>query len=400
MFDKIPVIKVKEVFIGELTFVMDDDSLSTCLPHFKTKMSHALIVLDTDGKYTGILNQRSIRRSKLDPSSMKVKALMRSAPLVQLNDSIGEAARLMIENQIMQIPVFAGKKLKGLITSDRIIESIVDSNYGQMRIEQIMTKNPLVISQNDSVGEVLNLFKEHGISHAPVTHDDRLRGIVSIQDIIDVVYRSRSRQTKGERVGEKVDITNIIVNGIMRYPVVTISPEDTLKICWKKMFDYNVSCLVVARNDKVLGIVTKKDFLELFAQATLQTRRFTVQFSVKPDVRIAQGDRKVMMKAYKSFTERYKEVMGSGTLFVYIKCFGSASKSRQLVQCRFQFRTTRGLFYSSSEAWSSTDAFLLALDRLERRVLQSKEMELNPEYVRRHIEDHLSSEIMVDKRGD
>ncbi len=393
MFDKIPIIKVKEVFIGELTFVMDNDSLSTCLPHFKTKMSQALIVQDTNGKYAGILNQRSIRRSKLDPSSMKVKALMRSAPLVQLNDSIGEAARLMIENQIMQIPVFVGNKLKGLITSDKIIESIVDSNYGQMRIEQIMTKNPLVISQNDTVGEVLNLFKEHGISHAPVIHDDRLRGIVSIQDIIDVVYRSRSRQTTGERVGEKVDITNIIVNGIMRFPVVTISPEDTLKICRKKMFDYNVSCLVVARNDKVLGIVTKKDFLELIAQATLQTRRFTVQFSVKPDVRIAQGDRKVMMKAYKSFTERYKEAMGSGTLFVYIKNFGSVSKSRQLVQCRFQFRTARGQFYSSSEAWGSTDAFLLALERLERRVLQSKEMELDSEYVRRYIEDHLMSEI-------
>lgn len=393
MFDKIPIIKVKEVFTSELAFVRENDSISTCLPHFKTKMSQALIVQDTDGKYAGIIDQKSIRRSKLDPSSMKVKALMRSAPLVQLNDSIDEAARLMIENQIMQIPVFAGKKLKGLITSDKIIESIVDSNYGQMRIEQIMTKKPLVTSQTDTVGEVLSLFKEYGISHAPVIHDGRLRGIVSIQDIIDVVYRPRSRQTAGERVGEKVDITNITVDGIMRFPVVTISPVETLKICRKKMFDYNVSCLIIASNDKVLGIVTKKDFLELIAQATLQTRRFTVQFSVKPDVRIAHDARKIMMEAYKSFTEKYREALGSGTLFVYIKSYGSASESRQLVQCRFQFRTAKGLFYSSSEAWGSTDAFLLALDRIERRVLQSKEMELDPEYVRRHIEDHLSSEI-------
>jgi CBS domain-containing protein len=298
----------------------------------------------------------------------------------------------MIESQIMQLPVFAGKKLKGLITSEQVIDSAVGGNQGQTRVVQLMTKKPLVVSKDETVGEVLNLFREHGISHSPVTHDGGLQGIVSIQDIIDIAYRSRNRQTSGERVGEKVDITDINVGGIMRFPVVTVDPEETLRNCTKKMSENDVSCLVVARNDRVLGIVTKKDFLELVAQTIPQTRPFTVQFSVKPDVRVRLDSQEVMIDAFESFAGKYEDALGSGILFVYIKSLGSGSKAHQLVQCRFQLRTTKGLFHSSSEAWGTIDAFLLALERLERRVIQSKEMELDSEYVRRHIEDYLSSE--------
>ncbi len=293
----------------------------------------------------------------------------------------------------MQLPVFAGKKLKGLITSDQVIDGAVVGSQGQTKVVQMMTEKPLVVSRGDTVGEVLNLFREHGISHTPVVHDGRLQGIVSIQDIIDIAYRSRSRQTLGERVGERVDITDINVEGIMRFPVVAVDPEETLRNCTKKMSETDVSCLVVARNDRVLGIVTKKDFLELVAQTIPQTRPFTVQFSVKPDVRVRMDSQEVMIDAFESFAAKYEVALGSGILFVYIKSLGSAFKGHQLVHCRFQLRTAKGLFCSSSEAWGMVDAFLLALERLERRVLQSKEMELDSEYVRRHIEDYLSSEV-------
>jgi CBS domain-containing protein len=92
-----------------------------------------------------------------------------------------------------------------------------------------MTKAPYTIEANRSVGAVLSLFRERGISHAPVMDKGKLAGIISIQDIIQHAFRPERRQTLGETVGEKVPTLSIPAKGIMTQPVITVQPETTLK---------------------------------------------------------------------------------------------------------------------------------------------------------------------------
>jgi len=107
---------VKDVFSEGFQSVSEDDTLSSCLSLFKKETPPVLAVLDSEGKYKGVISRRWIIRSRLAASGTKVKTLMRSAPIVTLNDSLGKVARLIIESEIRQLPVYSGERFLVFVT--------------------------------------------------------------------------------------------------------------------------------------------------------------------------------------------------------------------------------------------------------------------------------------------
>jgi len=374
-------IPVENVFSKSFSTVNENDPLSRCLELFKKEMPPVIAVLDDKGKYAGVISRRWVIRSRLDPSTAKVKSLMRPAPKVSKEVSLGKAARLMIESGVRQLPVFEKNRLVGFVTDEDIIHGAVTHEWGNTAVEKIMTKAPQVIEANRSVGAVLSLFREHGVSHVPVVDQGKLAGIISIQDIIEQIFQPRQKQTQGEIVGEKVPVLSIPAKGIMAQPVITVASDVSLREAEKKMHAQDVSCLVVLSKERLAGIVTKLDFLEPISQLETVARKLTVQFGVK-GVAVNPDQQGFIMDEFEAFARKYNDALELGTLFVYMKTHGTNHKGVPLLHCRLQLRTVRGSFFSSSEGFGVESTFRVALDRLDKRLLRSKELSYNPKYAR------------------
>jgi len=374
-------ISVGDVLSKKFSTVYEKDALSRCLELFKKEMPPVLAVLDDKGRYVGVITRRWIIRSGLDPASTKVKTLMRPAPKVELSVSLSKAAKLMIESGVRQLPVFEKRKLVGFITDEGIIHGAVTRQWGNTKVKEIMTKSPSTIEANRSVGAVLSIFREQGISHVPVMDSGKLVGIVSIQDIIVHVIQPQRRQTLGDRSGEKNPLLSIPVKGIMNSPVVTVQAEASLKEAEEKMHSYDISCLPVLSQERLVGIVTKLDFLEPISQMEVSERKFTLQLAAK-DIKVNPDEQSFMLEEFDTFARKYENVFKTGTLFAYVKTHGASRKGVPLIHCRLQLRTAKGAFYSSSEGWGIEPAFRVALDRLDRRILRSKELDHDPTYAR------------------
>jgi CBS domain-containing protein/ribosome-associated translation inhibitor RaiA len=376
---------VKDVFSTKFKNVNQDDTLSACLSLLKEESTPVLVVLNKKGKYAGVIAHRWIVRSRYDPSRTKVETLMRSAPTVSLEDSLSKVARLMITSGINQLPVFSEKKLVGVVTDDTVIQGAVVGKWGSTKVEEVMTKKPFLVEEDESVGAVLSLFREHGISHAPVVRDGSLVGIVSIKDIITGIFQPRQRQTVGEIAGEKVQVLSIPAKGIMTKPVITVLPETLLKDAVEKMQEFDISSLVVVRKGRPAGILTKRDLLEPLAEMEMPKQRITVQFSVK-GVEIDDVQRGFIMDDFESFARRYQKTIQTGALFVYMKTHGTKYKGQQQIHCRLKFRTRKSSFFSSSEGYGVEATFHTALDRLEKQLLRSQELAHEPEYARKYLQ--------------
>ncbi len=374
-------IPVENVFSKSFSTVNENDPLSKCLELFKKETPPVIAVLDGKGKYAGVISRRWMTRSRLDPSTAKVKSLMRPAPKVSKEVSLGKAARLMIESGVRQLPVFEKNRLVGFVTDENIIHGAVTQEWGNTTVEKIMTKAPQVIEGNRSVGAVLSLFREHGVSHVPVVDEGKLAGIISIQDIIEQIFQPRQKQTLGEIVGEKVPVLSIPAKGIMAQPVITVTSDTSLREAEEKMHAQNVSSLVVLSKDRLAGILTKLDFLEPISQLETVVRKLTVQFGVK-GVTINPDQQGFMIDEFEAFARKYKDALELGTLFVYMKTHGTNHKGVPLLHCRLQLRTVRGSFFSSSEGFGVESTFRVALNRLDKRLLRSKELSYNPKYAR------------------
>ena len=379
-------VTAKDIYSKELNSVKDTDTLSKCLEGFKKGMPPALAVLDEKGKYVGMITRRAILRSRLDFTMAKVRPLMLAAPQVSPDMSLGELAKLMIGSGMRQLPLFDKDKLLGFVTDEDVIHAAVGDEWGRGAIEKVMTRAPHTIESARSVGAVFGLMRDYGISHVPVMEGGRLAGMVSIEDILENIYWPQRRQTRGEIVGEKIETLGIAVKGIMASPVITVDSKTSLRDAEKQMHDHDVSCLCVVSNDQLVGIITKLDFLEPISQVAAQARKLTIQFGVK-DIEIDESQQGFMMNEFDSFSHKYQEAFQLGTLFVYMKSHGDTKmRGTPMIHCRLQFRTTRGTFFAASEGWGVEPTFRVALDRLERRLLRSKELlAYNPRFARDYM---------------
>jgi CBS domain-containing protein len=380
-------VTAKDIFSKGFNSVQENDTLSRCLESFKKGMPPVLAVLDEKGKYAGMITRRSILRSRLDFTIAKVRSLMQVAPQVSPDMSLAALAKLMIGSGLRQLPLFDKGKLLGFVTDENVIHAAVTNGWGKSDVEKVMTRAPHTLESNRSVGAVLGLMREYGISHVPVMESGKLVGLVSIEDILENIYWPQRRQTLGDIVGEKIETLGVAVRGIMASPVITVEPKMSLRDAEQRMHKHDIASLPVVSNERLVGIVTKLDFLEPISQLEAEAqRKLTIQFGTK-GVDVSADQQAFMMNEFDSFTHRFQEAFQLGTLFVYMKSHGdNGVRDTPLVHCRLQFRTVRGTFYSASEGWGVEPTFRVALVRLERRLLRSKELlAYNPKYAKDYL---------------
>ncbi len=380
-------VTAKDIYCKEFNSVQENDTLSRCLESFKKGMPPVLAVLDEKGKYVGMITRRAILRSRLDPTVAKVRSLMHVAPVVGPDVSLGELAKLMIGSGMRQLPLFEKGKLLGFVTDENVIHGAVSEGWGKTDVEKVMTRSPHTLESNRSVGAVLGMMREYGISHVPVLEGGKLSGMVSYEDILESIYWPQRRQTTGDIIGEKIETLGVAVKGIMSSPVVMVEPKTSLREAEAQMHKQDVSCVAVVSNDRLMGIVTKLDFLEPISQIEAAAqRKLTIQFGTK-GVDVTPDQQAFMMNEFDSFSHRFQEAFQLGTLFVYMKSHGNiVGRETPLVHCRLQFRTVRGTFFAASEGWGIEPTFRVALVRLERRLLRSKELlAYNPKYAKDYL---------------
>jgi CBS domain-containing protein len=128
--------------------------------------------------------------------------MTRNVIVVGPETGLAEAHRLMTTHRIRRLPVVKHGRLIGIVTlgdvreaepSDATSLSIWEINYllAQLKIEKIMTSNPITISPEATIGEAAQLMLEHKISGLPVAaKDGQIVGIITESDIFRMVVQA------------------------------------------------------------------------------------------------------------------------------------------------------------------------------------------------------------------
>ena len=128
---------------------------------------------------------------------MKIKELMSTNIVCVGQDAtVSQVAGHMRKNNVGSLPVCddAGH-IKGIITDrDLVIRAIAKSLTGnnngsntsadnELTAEDIMTKNPVTVSPDQSIHDAALLFAAHKIRRLPVTEASKIIGMLSLGDV-------------------------------------------------------------------------------------------------------------------------------------------------------------------------------------------------------------------------
>jgi CBS domain-containing protein len=102
--------------------------------------------------------------------------------------SILTASKKMVENHIGCLVVSTNDKLVGILTDSDIIRKVVSENKlaSKVSVEQVMTKDLIMVEDDKDVSEAAELMTKHGIKKLPVISGRKLVGIITAVDITRV----------------------------------------------------------------------------------------------------------------------------------------------------------------------------------------------------------------------
>jgi CBS domain-containing protein len=130
--------------------------------------------------------------------------------------SLHDAAHLMREKHVGMLIVVepgaeqADRMVQGVLTDRDIVVTVIgrDAEAKDMKVMDVMTRNPLLVSEGSSVASVLGFMRADGIRRVPVVGTrNQLVGVLSIDDVLDMVadqLADISGAIHGERTRERV----------------------------------------------------------------------------------------------------------------------------------------------------------------------------------------------------
>ena len=105
---------------------------------------------------------------------------------IKPDENVQKAAEIMKEFRIGSLIVITGTKLVGIVTERDIMNGVVaeDKVPSEVKVEDIMTKEVIMVSPEMGIDEAVDLMREKKIKKLPVVSSDKLIGIVTVTDII------------------------------------------------------------------------------------------------------------------------------------------------------------------------------------------------------------------------
>lgn len=168
---------------------------------------------------------------------------------VSAGENAKSAIRKMSENNVSCIIVTTGNRVDGILTERDLMREVGAGRKGlhATPVARIMSSPVVAVPPELPIMGAGEILERQDIRRLVVKENHQLLGIVTQTDIMrGLIFMSGLQD----------------VSDIMSAEVATLGPEETVAEAARLMASRNISCVVVMRQDRAVGILTERDLLK------------------------------------------------------------------------------------------------------------------------------------------
>ncbi|MCZ0860658.1 MAG: CBS domain-containing protein [Methanocorpusculum sp.] len=175
--------------------------------------------------------------------------------------SIQEAICLLVKSGHGSFPITnPDNTIAGIVTEYDIMKMLAGTG-SELIVDEIMTKNPKVVSPDAAINSVTKQMVDHDYRRLPVVADDLLIGMITATDIMG--YLGRGRVFTEMKTGSVDEVLNLPVRDLMTGANIrTISPDEKINDVARDMLEFGIGAFPVIDEGKLTGIVTEFDLVK------------------------------------------------------------------------------------------------------------------------------------------
>ena len=250
-----------DIATKDVVTVNPDTPISKAVGIMENRKFHNLIIEKDDDIYLVTMHDLLLGNSV----HQQVEDLMFKPFCVRMNTQVIDAAFEMINSGQRVAPVIdENDKLIGIITDYDVMKCAAESELlKDVKIDKIMTKSPVTIDIDESIGKARSLMMKYNIGRLVVLDaDGKPIGMVTEDDIVKKVFKPKTKMTVGELTGDKMPRMAQPVSMIINKPLITADEDDSIAAVADLMEKQDIRGIPIFKNDILRGIVTRLDILK------------------------------------------------------------------------------------------------------------------------------------------
>ncbi|MGC8644817.1 MAG: CBS domain-containing protein [Thermoplasmata archaeon] len=365
------MVSVRDVMTTDFVTVSVDDTISTAISKMSDRNFHHLLVLDSKGKYAGMIEYNMLYKRESLPVTTKVKTVMARTPSISPDASISEAARQMLDSGLRALPVMKGEKLEGIVTATDIVKAAAElEEISSQKASEIMSGDPITVTENDVLSEALRKMREIDETSVPVVDvSGKLVGMVNINDVSKGLWREKGRMRQGNYYRNEA---NVEVKSAMGPPLY-VTLDSTVSECIGRMVEGGHSvCVIADERGRPQGVVSQSDILSEIAKGSKEESVLVNLSGARfEDPQVYEGIYSIIEKSARSIA-KFKR-MKPLVINIHIEEYNQQGKEIKY-SVRGKMVTESKTFFSRSWDWNLYGAIKELMDQFEKMVRKIKDL--------------------------
>jgi len=223
-----------------------------------------LPVVDEHKRLLGVISRNDVMTISSSVSTMRVKGIMSNVHFAATLDMDAiQAVREMIRLDEWYAPVVKSQQdpsYTGMLGLEHIIKALYEKKVARLSTplsEVMSTKQLTLCAPDDEADNVWKKMKQRSFAACPVVVKGKPVGIVTQQNLLESGATFPSFEAKKGRFK-----THSTIFSIMKTPVVSLKPNNTIGDAAKLMLRKNIGRVIIVDNKGLLiGIVDREDVL-------------------------------------------------------------------------------------------------------------------------------------------
>jgi predicted transcriptional regulator len=223
------------------------------------------LIVTKDGDYSGVVDSRTIYRTKQGlklSKDEKVERFSVKVPRITNSTSIYDLTNYFYKSGVKALPYSTGNRIVGVLERKTFLKVLLSLNIlGDIRVSEAMSTPVLAIDANASIAQAKATMRERKVNRLVVLQNSRFAGLITNYDIVNK-YTTKGMERLPEMKTDVYSPSNVPISSVMEKNIMSIEYNRPVSSAVRDMIENSISSLVVLKSSKPIGLITVTDVLE------------------------------------------------------------------------------------------------------------------------------------------